>query len=209
MNLVPHRSAALYDSATFWALLGGAMVVFGGTSTSIGVAQTLALRSPNYFLSGWFISGVVVLALAVFVLLWALALYLAHGHRARHDVVVNPVGPPAPSAAPEPRAPSARRQAQEETVDKMLGHSSSMISAARYNADQITAPRILSGITGIEVGRLNDCPEGRAVVAAHDRCVQLYNARDGMGVWMVDTDALSQAAAELEDAADRWRAVHV
>lgn len=198
------RDAPLYDSATFWAVLAGALVVLGGVGVSIGIAQSTRLPSPEYWANIWFTGGVAVLALAVAALLWALVLYLAHGHRARHAGV--PVGRTLAPAAPEATVPSVRRQAQEDTVDKMLGHASSMVDAARRSSDLLTAPRIISGISDIEVGRLKDGAEGRAVVAAHDRCRQLYRGTDGMGVWIVDTAALSRATTALEDAADRWRA---
>jgi hypothetical protein len=181
------------------------MVVLGGVSVSIGVAQSTNLPSPNYWLNVWFSVGIAVLVVAVLELLWALVLYLAHGHRAHHVAVADQVGPPPLPTAPQP-VPSERRQAQEETIDKMLGHASSMVDAARRSSDLITAPTIISGISDMEVGRLKDSANGRAVVAAHDRCRQLYRATDGMGVWTVDTVALSRAAIELDEAADRWRA---
>jgi hypothetical protein len=71
------RRTHLYESATFWALLGGAIAVIGLGLMAIGVTQEVASRQSDLWANWWFRIGFALLVVGAAMLIWAVILFLA------------------------------------------------------------------------------------------------------------------------------------
>lgn len=72
----------LHDSSLFWATLGAAVGLIGGIFVAVGVARTE--KGHELWGDGWFVFGIIVIAISVILLWWALTLFVAHHHAGKH-----------------------------------------------------------------------------------------------------------------------------
>lgn len=102
-----------------------------------------------------------------------------------------------------------RRNAQQTTIDMMVGHAASLLNLAERNprrgsADVLTY--LHSPITNQDTGRLTDTPEGSDALIAYTRCKDAFKGDYvGGGLYESDILALTEALTALHDAAGRWR----
>jgi hypothetical protein len=120
----------LYDRATFWLQLGGALSTIGGIVVAIGVAQVVTKPDANLWANLWFDGGLAVVAVGVALLGWALVLYLADKQVERRverrtpgAVELRPTKRPAP---PKPQIPltmpaNVERIYSDATVAYLVG----------------------------------------------------------------------------------------
>lgn len=69
---------SLRESSIFWLALGGVMAALAALPLAVGAAQKEG--SESLWSNGWFVLGIVMAALGMLAVWWALVLFLAHRH---------------------------------------------------------------------------------------------------------------------------------
>jgi hypothetical protein len=99
------QNRPLYDRATFWLQLGGALSTIGGIVVAIGVAQVVTKPDANLWANLWFDGGLAVVAVGVALLGWALVLYLADKQVERRTPGAEELGYVKRTLPPTPQIP--------------------------------------------------------------------------------------------------------
>jgi hypothetical protein len=103
-----------------------------------------------------------------------------------------------------------RRNAQEATIDVMVGHAVSLLTKAqreppiRLLGDVL--PYLHASISDEDTGRLTDTAEGSDVVIAYNRCKDAFKGTQvSYHEWETDVLALDEGLGRLNIAARQWR----
>jgi hypothetical protein len=103
-----------------------------------------------------------------------------------------------------------RRRAQEETVDKMLGHAWFLLTEAVRQSMQdgyaVEVSLAATTVTDAETGRLTDTRAGESVIVAYARCKDAFRGVElSGGNCQISVPAVQKAGDDLGVAAKRWR----
>lgn len=149
------RETPFSDRAAFWLGVAAVLAAIGIVPVTIAIGNRRA--GADLWSDGTFVIGVLVEAIAVGALWWAITLHVAHGHATTHGAAPPgaPLGPIPPAASPpdEPPAPAIPQSPQPGPAgSSVLPRSTSERTYVDLDADYLRG--FFKELSGIQAAKL-------------------------------------------------------